>query len=95
MDYDKKFDEYAYGYTLVVVQVCGDIINVFTNDHKTAKQTLEAYEGWVAHFDELNARYPEGNQIYKIQIKRMLNWKLDEHYTLSDMTLDELKSKIS
>lgn len=96
MDYDKKFDQYAYGYTLFVVQVCGgDTINMFTNDHQTAQQALEAYEGWVAHFQELYNRYPESVMVYKIQIKRMLNFKLGNSYMLQDLTLDELKSKIS
>jgi hypothetical protein len=95
MDYDKKFDEYTYGYTLIVVQVCGGVINIFTNDHKTAEQALAGYEEWTQHFKGLYEKYPESDSIHKIEIKRTLNWTLDKSYTLFDMTLDELKSKVS
>ena len=95
MDYDKKFDEYTYGYTLISVQSCGGVLNVFTNDFKTAKQTLVAYEEWTKHFLDLSQKFPDINGIYKVEIKRMLNFKHNNSYVLSDMTLDELKSKIS
>ena len=94
MDYDKKFDEYTYGYTTIVVQVCGDLINVFTQDHRTAKGALDCYEDWVAFFAKLSEKHPIANPQHKIQIKRMLNWKAGEHYTLQDFTIEELKSKV-
>jgi hypothetical protein len=94
MDYLKKFDEYTYGYTLIVVQVCGGVVNVFTSDHKTAEQAVARHEDWTKHFNELNIKYPESDSIHKIEIKRMLNWSLDKSYSLQDITLDELKSYI-
>jgi len=94
MDYDKKFDAYTYGYTLIVVQGGGSIINVFTNDYKTAEQALARYDDWTQHFKGLSEKYPESNSFHKIEIKRMLNWTMDSSYSLYDITLDELKSKI-
>ena len=94
MDYNKKFDEYTYGYTLIVVQVCGDRINVFNSDHKTAEQAVARHEDWTQHFKELKSKYPESDSIHKIEIKRMLHWSLDKSYSLQDITLDELKSYI-
>lgn len=94
MDYEKKYDAYTYGYTLIIVQVCGGITNIFTHDHKTAEKALAGYEGWTQHFKELYDKFPDADSTHKIEIKRMLNWTMDNSYSLNDITLEELKSKI-
>lgn len=81
------------GFSVIITSVLKDEIAVYIHDWVTASQALDDYEGWQKHFKELNEKFPEVNQNWKIVVKRVLVFGCVPNAThaLSDLSIEQLK----
>ena len=92
MDYEKLAQRCTAGFSVIITSACNGEIAIYIHDWVTAKQALEDHDSWVKHFKELNEKFPEINQTYKIVVKRVLVFGCipNANHALSDLTIEQL-----
>lgn len=92
MDYEKMAQRCTAGFSVIITSVCAGEISIYTHDWVTASQALDDYNGWQKHFKELNEKFPEVNQTWKIEVKRVLVFGCppNANHALSDLSIEQL-----
>jgi hypothetical protein len=90
--HEEMYARYRIGFTLIVVQQVGEYLNVFTNEHKDAKEALDAYEDWIKHFKNLDILHPVSDALTKVIIKEILVFGEGKNRAciLGEITIDKL-----